>query len=344
MKGTYRTALEWAKLLLSLDPEDDPYCMRFVIHHLALRAQEFTWLLDLFESQILSMWEKLDENGDPLPHPATLHFMPSLALAALQLHSGAKSRKILSESMQKVPWLFVRLFKELNLDAPPSIWGIEPRTDAETLFTEMYVLQTKDLWNAPEAVSLLMEVAHTIPKINIEEIPRVNRSEMTLNVVRFVYLENIPALMALAPSELLHRSNNSDSDPIPPDVSIYSYEAQRRALEVPDGPQPPGFGGDFMDPLAAIARLLPNLRQGVENNEQDPEDVRLRRELEEAMSAEGDGDGGGEGEGVPISISLVRRMMNMFWPGAEGDDDGGFEDIDDVDTETDDEMPELVGQ
>ncbi|TVY42034.1 Ribosome quality control complex subunit, partial [Lachnellula subtilissima] len=296
MKGTYRTALEWAKLLLSLDPEDDPYCMRFMVHHLALRAHEFTWLLDLFEGQLFSQWRGSDENGDPPPHSAILHFMPSLAFAALRLRDGVKSRKLLTESMQKVPWLFVRLFKELNLDAPSSIWGIEPRTDAETLFTEMYVLQTKDLWNAPEAVSLLMEVAHTIPKVNIGTIPQVNNSEMTLDVVRFVYLENVPALMALVPSSLLHKSNNSDSDPIPPEQSIYSYEAQRKALEMPTFP---GIGHDFMDPLEAIARLLPGLRGAAADEDVDRE--RLRLGLEEAILNEGpeelDEDGFGRNGG-----------------------------------------------
>ncbi|TVY15068.1 Ribosome quality control complex subunit 1 [Lachnellula arida] len=351
MKGTYRTALEWAKLLSSLDPEDDPYCMRFMIHHLALRAQEFTWLLDLYESQLPPQWSAFDENGDPPPHPAILHFMPSLAFAALRLRDGVKSRKLLTESMKNVPWLFVRLFKELNLDAPSSIWGIEPRTDAETLFTEMYVLQTKDLWNAPEAVSLLMEVAHTIPKVNIEKIMKVGNSEMTLDVVRFVYLENIPALMALVPSSLLHKSNNSDSDPIPPEQSIYSYEAQRKALEIPSFP--PGFGHDFMDPLEAIARLLPNLRGAAADGDIDRES--LRRGLEEAIINEGpeelDDDGWARNEEVateaferPIPFGLARRLMNMFWPGRGGDGVASDGDEDeDIDTETDEDMPGLVG-
>lgn len=268
--------------------------------------------------------------------------MPSLAFAALRLRDGVKSRKLLTESMQKVPWLFVRLFKELNLDAPSSIWGIEPRTDAETLFTEMYVLQTKDLWNAPEAVSLLMEVAHTIPKVNIESIMKVSNSEMTLDVVRFVYLENIPALMALVPSSLLHKSNNSDSDPIPPEQSIYSYEAQRKALEIPSFS--PGIGHDFMDPLEAIARLLPNFRGAAADGDMGRES--LRRGLEEAIINE---DGWDSSEEVateaferPIPFGLARRLMNMFWPGGGGDgvSSDGYED---VDTETDEDMPGLVG-
>ncbi|TVY85087.1 Ribosome quality control complex subunit [Lachnellula suecica] len=338
MKGTYRTALEWAKLLLSLDPESDPYCMRLMIHHLAIRAQEFGWLLELFESQMVPLWGAMDGDGNPYSHPAILHVMPSLAFAALQLRDGAKCRKILTESMQNVPWLFGRLFKELNLDLPPSIWGIEPRNDAETLFTEMYVLQTKDLWNAPEGTSLLMEVAHTIPKVDISAIPRTDNAEMTLDVVRFIYLDNTPALMALAPSHLLHKSNNSDSDPIPPDVSIYSYEAQRDALGGNDARQV--FIGDHMDPIAAIGRLI-NLRRAGGNGADDAQhQEQLQREIEAAMEEDSDGDSNMDDPTAPAP-GFARRLMNMFWShaDAQADDDDEHEDIN---TDTEEDMPNLV--
>jgi hypothetical protein len=129
MKGTYRTALEWAKVLLSINPVRDPYCMRLVIHHLAIRAHEFRWLLDLYNSK----WAK-ESKGEH--SPALNHITPSLAIAAMQLKEPVKCRELLADSMNKVPWLFFRLFKELDLDAPRSIWGIEPRTDSETLFKQ----------------------------------------------------------------------------------------------------------------------------------------------------------------------------------------------------------------
>jgi hypothetical protein len=355
MKGTYRTALEWAKVLLSLDPEGDPYAMRLMIHHLALRAHEFNWLLDVSESKIPEIWSP---GGGHIIHAAS-HTTPSLAFAALQLRESTQCRALLSSLMQKLPWLFTRLFRELSLDAPPSIWGIVPRSDAETLFTEIYVLQTKDLWNTPEATALLMEIAHTIPKVKEELIPKLENSEMTLDVVRFVYLDNTPALMALAPSQLLHRGNNSDSDPLPPDVNVFSYKAQRRAVEGRDRGRDRGnLGGDFFDPLAALARLLPRVRQregraedGPEDGDEDLDEVAWRR-LEE-IAAEGEDDGEEDEAERPegnhsIPVSLARRLLSMFWRNndliededgdGDGDGDGGD------DTETDDEMSELIDQ
>lgn len=40
IRATWRTSFEWAKLLISLSPESDPYCIRLIIDQLALRGRE----------------------------------------------------------------------------------------------------------------------------------------------------------------------------------------------------------------------------------------------------------------------------------------------------------------
>jgi hypothetical protein len=354
MKGTYQTALEWAKLLLGLDPEDDPYCMgRLMIHHLALRSHEFSWLLDFASSQISKNWSQ-----DGNQSGTSRHMSPSLAFAALQLRDGKEARRLLSESMQNVPWLFTSLFKELNLDAPPSIWGVQPRTDAENLFTSIYISQCKDLWNTPEATSLLMEIAHTIPKPDILSIPKVENSKMTLDVVRFVYLDNNPSIMRLAPSNLLHRSNNSDADPLPPDTNVFSYDTQRRVVGGRDGPS--WVRDDFFDPMAALARLIPGFRGrdgdgGVEPLEADDEGIRRGLEDIVANADERETEREAEGQETRMPVSVARRWLNMFYrtehpyseeeeeeEEEEDDDDDDYGDDEGDNTDTDDEMPELI--
>jgi hypothetical protein len=356
MKGTYRTALEWAKLLLSLDPEGDPYCMRFMIHHLALRCHEFQWLLDITPVYNLQIFKESAGSAlTPLP------MMISQAYAAMALRDGPGCRSYLSEAMQNVPWLFTRLFKELNLDAPKSIWGQEPRTDAESLIAELYVLQTKDLWNTPEATALLMEIAHTIPKADGERFPKIPNTEMTLDVVRFVYLDNRPALMSLVPSQLLHRSNNSDADPLPPDHNIFSYPAQRNAIHGRDGARG-GLGDDMFDPLAALARLLPGFRRPEGGNREEQENA-INRVLEEIAGGvdddeepgnESDEDSEGDERDADVPPGMISRLLNMLWRSGnarvEGESgewttDDSMPELVDEDAEgeeTDDEMPELV--
>lgn len=366
MKGTYRTALEWAKLMLSIDPEGDPYCMRLMIHHLAIRSSEYQWFLDVSESKIPSIWSP---TGLQESHAGS-HTLPSLAFAALQLRDQKKARKLLTESMKQVPWVYTRLFKELNLDAPPSIWGIFPRTDAETLFTEIYVLQTKDLWNTPEATALLMEIGHTIrDPVDVSSLPKLENKEMTLDVVRFVYLDNTPALMSLVPSKLLHRENNSDSDPLPPDTNIFSYDSQRmwinRGLERRDGP---GGLNDY-NPIAAIARMLPGFgivrdRAAPGSDDQDIDDDfdqndnnidadELRRGLEEAVRNGGEDTGGME----RMPSGVAQTLLNMLgWGGGAGAGSGGdgesdddeFVDAEDGEEDSDEEnyvdMPDLMDE
>jgi len=338
MKGTYRTAFEWAKLLLSLDPDEDPYCMRLMIYHLALRAHEYNWLLDIEEADMVDgpalgkvTWDRY-------------HNSPSLAFAALQLKEGKKARELLSKSMKRLPWLYVRLFQDLNLDIPPSIWGAQPRTDAEELFTSIYIQQAKHFWDTTEATALLMEIAHTISKVDLSQIPRVEDDKMDLDVVRFVYLDDSEGLRRLLPSALLHKSNNSDSDPIPPDNNIFSYEVQRQALERPEDRG--GFGDGYTNPLAALRRLLPNFRAEIEHVAGDDMD---REEMERQLEAHIGGPGH---EGEPSrrdTLGVVNSLFRLLW-GERSDrnptpydmNEEQYEDEEDEDELSDDGMPGLV--
>lgn len=45
-RACYRTALEFCKLLLSLDPDNDPLAIKLALDFYALRAKEYTWLID----------------------------------------------------------------------------------------------------------------------------------------------------------------------------------------------------------------------------------------------------------------------------------------------------------
>jgi hypothetical protein len=320
MKGTYRTALEWAKLLWALDPENDPYCMLLMIHHLALRAYESQYLLDIYENEMLGDWSTF-----------ITHMSPSLALAAMQRKQAVTSRSLLLRSIQRLPWLFCRLFQELNLNnPPPSIWGAEPRSDAENLFSEIYIRQTKDLWNTPEATALLMEVAHASDKLNYRDLPILDNKKITLNVARFVYLDNTPTLMALVPSQLLHRSTNSDSDPLPPDRNIFSWDSQRMFFSRDGNSRGMDRAfGDHFDPIAALRALIPGLgnvnagdgEQGITDNElREFLETEVNRQGATAAAAANSDDGMEEeneeeqGEAVDHPrTSGARRLLEFFF-------------------------------
>ncbi|KAL4727665.1 hypothetical protein ACLX1H_004350 [Fusarium chlamydosporum] len=219
-KGTYRTALEWAKLLYSLDHKD-PYGMRHFIHFLAVRARESRWLIDFVDEL-----EKTSDNRD------TIYLRQSLVLAHLQLGDTARATEELEKGMRRVPWLYCGLFQELNLDTPPSIWGISADSNARSFWVKLYIHQAKDLWNNAQATSLLDKVAKSLEKVDTSVLPS-DDSPPDHGVTRLTFLEGQTSLIALAPREYLDVQPNYEFDPLPPpeEENIFSGHGTRLPWE-----------------------------------------------------------------------------------------------------------------
>ncbi|GFF47904.1 uncharacterized protein C1142.01 [Aspergillus udagawae] len=208
MKGTWRTAYEWAKLLLGLN-DDDPYCIRLLIDHLALRGREYSHFVALCTQT------RLSEDWALLPN-----IQCSLALAYLRLNKPKECREQLRRAMSRYPWVFCKLAQELDIQPMPKrIWGKMPPTDAHDLLTELYIARAKDLWNTPEAVSLIVEIADTLP----EEDEPIEPPEITLDIARHVVLSDIPRVTTHLPGRFVS-GRISASDPLPP----YDSEAHRQ--------------------------------------------------------------------------------------------------------------------
>lgn len=202
-KGTFRTALEWAKLMFALQPTD-PYCMRHYIHFLAVRAYESKWLLGF-----LDYLQRHSESSD------ADYIEQSRVLALLQLGDNEGARAALKKGIQTLPWLYCTLFQELNLDAPPSIWGINADSDARQFWVKLYVYLAKDLWNNTQATSLLQEVAKSMEKVDVSNLP-ADDDTPDLGATRLAYLEGQTGLISAAPRDLLDRQPNYEFDPLPP--------------------------------------------------------------------------------------------------------------------------------
>ena len=218
-KGAPRTALEWAKLLFGLDPVEDPYGMCHLIHVLAVKAQETEWL-----ETFVKVFEKSSLHCDIRYYRNTI----SLGLLQEQKLSVAKERLV--ENMQDMPWLYCALFQALNLDAPPSIWGVQPLGEVDEFYTELYIHMTKDMWNYPQATDILKDVANLAKKP--DELTPTN-GVLELRTARFVYLEGISGLIGRIPNTVLDREPNYEFDPLPPSVNenIFSTEGMRRPFQ-----------------------------------------------------------------------------------------------------------------
>lgn len=325
MKGTYRTALEWAKLLFSMDL-GDPYGMIHFIHPMAIRAYESKWFIDFCDSEALDNFDTAQD-----------YIRQTVVLARLQQKDTAGAKSLLLEGMERLPWLYSSLYKALNLDVPKAIWGMQPRDGDETLFVELYIHQTKSLWDNAQALSLLKEAARDARKPDSQTFgfpPVAGR-----NVARFVYLDNTPSLMDHVPRGLLSTSPNWEFDPIPPlqEENIFSYDSQQdpwlppkeevlRGLNIPRNVGAlRGFiarrrGNDEPPEFEAWLRLQDAVGEAHEaeaSNDEMDDDVRDEDEGED----ESEEPGGEIGE---VRRGLLRAMMDIFNGGGgyEGGGDG----------------------
>ncbi|KAH8175464.1 transcriptional repressor TCF25 domain-containing protein [Sarocladium implicatum] len=202
-KGTYRTALEWAKLLFSLDRQD-PYGMRHYIQFLAVRAYEAKWFIEFMDEL-----EKTGNNRD------TLYLRQSTVLSYLQLEDLEGARQALETGIKRVPWLYCALFSELNLDAPPSVWGLSSDAPSRSFWVKLYLYQSKDLWNNPPATALLQSVAQKMDRVDTASLP-ADDPPPDLGATRLAFLEGQTSLIAAAPRQYLDMQPNYEFDPLPP--------------------------------------------------------------------------------------------------------------------------------
>ncbi|KAL8887917.1 MAG: hypothetical protein Q9215_004563 [Flavoplaca cf. flavocitrina] len=229
-RGTWRTSYEWAKLVLSVDPEGDPFCIAINLDQLAIRGGQAEHFLSLCTCAPLDQF---------LNRP---NLRISSALARYRLKDAQGSRAELREAISNYPYIFTRLFQELKLDhLPKSIWGWKARSSREEFECEVYLNNAKDLWNTPEAVSFLVEVAESL---DAKPTPSVLDKDISLEEARHILLSGTPALINLLPRTFT-TINTSASDPLPPPDNLASYSTSM-GIEMLPGMErsnsPPGQG------------------------------------------------------------------------------------------------------
>lgn len=214
VRATWRTAFEWAKLMLAMDPEQDPYCIRLMFDQLALRGRDAQAVVDLVESDYLQRLWKV---------PPNLAF--SVALAHDRLKQPQKARSTLRNAVKEYPWLAARLCKELDITPiPKPVWGKEPNGDYQEILCQLYVPKAKDLWNTTEATSLLVEICYSFEEeLGLGEDPYWLAHISETDLARHVILSDDRNLIALLDTRVKSKFT-SVSDPLPPDDDIQSYD------------------------------------------------------------------------------------------------------------------------
>ncbi|XP_040904956.1 transcription factor 25 isoform X2 [Toxotes jaculatrix] len=292
-RGCPRTALEYCKLILSLDPDCDPLCMLLLIDFLMLRSREYQSLLQLHQD-----WEE-HRNLSQLPN-----FAFSTALCHFHLSQQEdmdsderdkekhKADQMLQNALIMFPGVLMPLLDLCTVQpdatvtshaffGPKSQIG-QPPALAE--LTALYVGRTYTMWR--EAAVMLWleesvkEVLHRVdskdPVVEDFQNKRKQRYQSApRNIHRHVLLSEIKEATSSLPLEVTTQPVMG-FDPLPPLDSVISYTRPER--------QHVGASNESTFSLF-FRSLLPNFNlQGGPRQDDDMEVARAGQELNQEVN------------------------------------------------------------
>ncbi|KAJ7986192.1 hypothetical protein DPEC_G00348230 [Dallia pectoralis] len=244
-RGCPRTALEYCRLILSLDPDRDPLCMLLLIDFLSLRSREYNSLLRLYHD-----WE-VHRNLSQLPN-----FSFSVALCCFHLSQEEqteseereklkqKANLLLQNALIMFPGVLMPLLDLCTVQpdvtvaahlffGPNSQFGQSP---ALAELVSLYVGRTHTLWKEGGVLLWLEEcVREVLLRVDIKD-PLVedcqNKRKQRYqnaprNIHRHVILSEIKEATSTLPLEVTSQPVMG-FDPLPPSDSLSSYSRPER--------------------------------------------------------------------------------------------------------------------
>ncbi|XP_040109557.1 transcription factor 25 isoform X1 [Oryx dammah] len=251
-RGCPRTALEYCKLILSLEPDEDPLCMLLLIDHLALRARSYEYLIRLFEE-----WEA-HRNLSQLPNFA---FSVPLAYFLLSQQADLSEQEVSSareeacvrirQALTMFPGVLMPLLEYCSVRPDATVathhfFGPDAEISqppALSQLVSLYLGRSHFLWKEPATMSWLEENVHKVLQAVDAGDPAVEACESRRkvlyqraprNIHRHVVLSEIKEAVAALPPDVTTQSVLG-FDPLPPLDTIYSYVRPERLSPVSHG-------------------------------------------------------------------------------------------------------------
>ncbi|KAM8877119.1 ribosome quality control complex subunit TCF25 [Synchiropus picturatus] len=244
-RGCPWTALEYCKLILSLDPDSDPLCMLLLIDFLMLRSRQYRPLLQLYQE-----WEG-PKNLSQLPNfafsSALCHFQLSQdedVEPAERERQKCKADQLLQNALIMFPGVLMPLLDQCTVQPDSTVTSHEffgTRTQirqppALVELTSLYVGRTHSLWREA-AVMLWMEenVKVVLQRSDakdpfIEECQNKRKQRYQSaprSIHRHVLLSEIKEATASLPLDVTTQPVMG-FDPLPPLNSVTSYTRPER--------------------------------------------------------------------------------------------------------------------
>ncbi|XP_036688387.1 transcription factor 25 isoform X1 [Balaenoptera musculus] len=266
-RGCPRTALEYCKLILSLEPDEDPLCMLLLLDHLALRARSYEYLIRLFQE-----WEA-HRNLSQLPNfafsvPLAYFLLSQQADLPNQELSSAREKAslLIQQALFMFPGVLMPLLEYCSVRPDAAVaahrffgpdaeirhrrargagarGGLTGPTahsqpPALSQLVSLYLGRSHFLWKEPATMSWLEENVHEVLQAVDAGDPAVEACESRRkvlyqraprNIHRHVVLSEIKEAVAALPPDVSTQSVLG-YDPLPPLDTIYSYVRPERYL------------------------------------------------------------------------------------------------------------------
>jgi Transcriptional repressor TCF25 len=310
-----RTALELSKLILSLDPENDPLAIILVIDYYAIKSKQYEFLINLYRE-----W-KSSHNLSLLPNMAY-----SYALALYHSNKMDECDREIQFAMSIFPGVLKLLLDELNVQADSRVSGHKYFSYASVgtaplalqQLMSLYIIRCKTLWSGdPEILLWLERNVHIVldradrkDEIIGEYEKRRAKSFPTppRNILRHVILSDFKEKVPVA--DFLRKETDPivHFDPLPPLDSINIYERPKPTVNRHNlASQATGFQLFFQS-------LMPSFNLPPQQPQDVAEAMIAQAAQRNEQADEGDVAAGGAGHAheVPNPLPDLRVSLNSI--------------------------------
>ncbi|KAK2554743.1 Transcription factor 25 [Acropora cervicornis] len=314
--GCYRTALELCKLLLNLDPDEDPLGVLLMIDFYALQSEQFTFLIRLFEE-----WEP-HRNLSQLPNfafsVALAHFHSSkqegepkradeMKRVESYINCGATAQ-VLSPLLDKCNVALASSLIKHQFCSPASASSYPL---ALKQLEALYIGRTYHAWKEPEVIDwLAMNVKIVLERVDAKD-PMVEQCKSKRqvryrgtprNVYRHIIMSDIKDATASLPQDMTNVPLVS-YDPLPPLDSVSGYKRPQRNVRVD---QEHGVLSMF------FRSLLPSFNAQTPNGQRERLQARLEQPVEGAEGAPSPLRDTDLTRGVENLLTAMRELLNTL--------------------------------
>ncbi|XP_042902172.1 ribosome quality control complex subunit TCF25 isoform X2 [Parasteatoda tepidariorum] len=237
LRGCNRTSLEFCKLLLSLDPDEDPLGVILMIDYYALRSSQYEYLIKLYYE-----WNP-SRNLFQLPNFA---FSVALATYLFSVEDDEPTHEadlMLQDALIMFPGFLLPMLNKCNVEPDKAVLSdplFRPTNDppALTQLLSLYVGRTYGIWKAPDIIAWLERQVREVMSRHknedlffeeCEEKKKLRFVGTPRNVLRHIILSDIRDATANLPQDLVS-SSMYGFDPLPPLDSISSYARPTRPV------------------------------------------------------------------------------------------------------------------